>query len=178
MLVPFKDSFPKIDKTVFIAEGAFVIGNVTIEKECSIWYNVVIRGDVNYITIQRRTNVQDGCVLHVTNNKYPLIIGSHVTIGHNATVHACTIKDHVLIGMGSVILDNATVNTQSIIAAGSLLKMHFEVPQGVLAAGVPAKIIRDLTETEIKDIKQSADNYYRYAKVYKTSAGDSNSFKK
>lgn len=166
MIIPFKDKFPVYDETVFIAANASVIGDVILGRETSVWFNAVIRGDVNSIRIGERTNIQDGSVLHVTHDKYSLHIGNDVTIGHNAVVHGCTIKDRVLIGMGSVLLDDSTVNSNSLIAAGSLIKENFIVPEGVLAAGVPAKIIRDLNAEEIAKIRQSAQNYIAYAQDY------------
>ncbi|MEP7145813.1 MAG: gamma carbonic anhydrase family protein [bacterium] len=166
MLLKYKDKFPVIDGSVFIAGTAVIIGDVCLERYSSVWFNSVIRGDVNFIRIGERTNIQDGCVLHVTHNKYSLTIGADVTIGHNATVHGCVIKDDVLIGMGAVILDNALVNSNSVIAAGSVVRENFTVPQGVLAAGVPAKIIRDLSDVEIKNVRQSALNYAEYAKEW------------
>lgn len=167
MILAFKDTLPKIDESVYIAENATVIGDVVLQKDASVWFNSVIRGDVNYIRIGERTNIQDGCILHVTNNKFPLIIGSDITIGHNAIAHGCTIKDKVLIGMGAIILDNALVNSNSIIAAGSVVKEGFVIPEGVLAAGVPAKIIRKLKNEEVQNIVQSSANYVEYAKTYK-----------
>ncbi|MDQ3021228.1 MAG: gamma carbonic anhydrase family protein [Bacteroidota bacterium] len=167
MILSYKDFYPVIDERVFIADNAFIIGDVVLSKDVSVWFGVVIRGDVNYIRVGERTNIQDGCVLHVTHNKYPLNIGAGVTIGHNATVHGCTIKNDVLIGMGAIILDNSVINSNSIVAAGSVIKESFIVPAGVLAAGVPAKIMRDLTEDEIKNVKQSAVKYIEYAKSYK-----------
>lgn len=167
MMLKYKDKYPEIDSSVFIADTAVVIGDVVLSKCSSVWFNAVIRGDVNYIRIGERTNVQDGSTLHVTHMKYPLNIGTDVTIGHNAVVHGCTVKDIVLIGMGAILLDNSIVNSNSIIGAASLIKENFIVPEGVLAAGVPAKIIRDLTEAEIKKIKKSAMNYVEYAKEYK-----------
>ena len=164
MLLKYKDKFPVLDKSVFIADTAVVIGDVVLGKSSNVWFNAVIRGDVNFIRIGERTNIQDGCVLHVTYNKFSLTIGNDVTIGHNATVHGCVVKDLVLIGMGSVILDNSTVNSNSIVAAGSLVREGFVVPEGVLVAGVPAKIMRDLTEVEIGNIKKSALSYVEYAK--------------
>ena len=113
MILPFKEKFPVTGKNIFIADTAVVIGDVVLDEDCSVWFNSVIRGDVNFIRIGRRTNIQDGCVLHVTNDKYPLIIGNNVTVGHNATVHGCIVKDNVLIGMGAVVLDNSVVNSNS-----------------------------------------------------------------
>jgi carbonic anhydrase/acetyltransferase-like protein (isoleucine patch superfamily) len=153
-------------ENVFIAEGAVIIGDVSIEKDSSVWFNAVIRGDVHYIKIGERTNIQDGSVLHVTNGKYFLEIGNDVTIGHNAVVHGCIVKSNVLVGMGSVILDRAVVNSNSIVGAGALVKEGFTVPEGVLVAGVPAKIIRDVTDEEIMKIKESAMGYVGYAKEY------------
>ncbi|HMQ69503.1 MAG TPA: gamma carbonic anhydrase family protein [Ignavibacteria bacterium] len=166
MLLPFKDKFPQLGKGVFIADTAVLIGDLVISDESSVWFNAVIRGDVNHIRIGSRTNIQDGSVLHVTNGKYPLNIGNEVTVGHNATVHGCTVKDNVLIGMGAVVLDNSVINTNSIVGAGSVIKENFEVPEGVLVAGVPAKIIRDITEEEIIKITQSATGYVGYSREY------------
>jgi carbonic anhydrase/acetyltransferase-like protein (isoleucine patch superfamily) len=166
VILPFKNKLPLIGTNVFVADTAVIIGDVVIGDESSVWFNAVIRGDVNFIRLGNKTNIQDGCVLHVTNGKYPLIIGSNVTIGHNATVHGCTLKDNLLIGMGAVVLDNSIVNSNSIVGAGSVIKENFTVPEGVLAAGVPAKIIRDLNETEIQKITQSAENYAAYSKEY------------
>lgn len=166
MIIPFRGIIPIYDKSVFIAENASIIGDVILGRESSVWFNVVIRGDVNFIRIGERTNIQDGSVLHVTHNKYSLNIGNDVTIGHNSTVHGCTVNNRVLIGMGAVILDNSVINSDSIIAAGALIKENFTVPQGVLAAGVPGRIVRDLKEDEILKIRQSAKNYAAYALDY------------
>lgn len=166
-IIPYNGIVPQIDESVFICEGARIIGDVIIGKNSSIWFNAVVRGDVNYIRIGENTNIQDGAILHNTFKKYPLIIGSNVTIGHGAIVHGCTISDLVLIGMGAMILDDALINSNSFIAAGTLVREHFVVPEGVLVAGVPGKIIRDLTEEEIKKIRQSAENYLYYVSVYR-----------
>lgn len=167
MLIPYLDKKPIIDETVFIGEGSVIIGDVVLEKYVSVWFNCVVRGDVNYIRIGERSNVQDGAILHVTYQKYPLIIGKEVSIGHGAIVHGCTIKDSALIGMGALLLDNCVINSNSLVAAGALVKENFIVPEGVLVAGVPAKIIRDLTQEEINLIKQRAQNYIMYASNYK-----------
>jgi len=164
-LFPYQDSFPKIDSSVFLASGVKIIGNVEIGKSSSVWYNSVIRGDVHYIKIGPRTNIQDCSMLHVTNEKFPLNIGSAVTIGHSVTLHGCNLHDLCLIGMGAVILDGAIVETNSIVAAGSVVKQNFVVPFGKLVAGVPAKIIRDLTETEINEFEKSAERYINYTKI-------------
>lgn len=164
-LFPYKDSFPKIDNSVFLASGVKIIGDVEIGKSSSVWYNSVIRGDVHYIKIGTRTNIQDCSMLHVTNGRFPLNIGNEVTIGHSVTVHGCTLLDLCLIGMGAIILDGAIVEKNSIVAAGAVVKQNFIVPSGKLVAGVPAKIVRDLTEAEINDFKKSAERYVNYTKI-------------
>lgn len=166
MILPYKSIIPVIHESVFVAEGAVIIGDVKIGKDSSIWFNAVVRGDVHFIRIGERTNIQDGSILHVTNGKSNLEIGNDVTIGHNSVIHGSILKDNVLIGMGSVILDNAVINSNSLIAAGSLVKEGFIVPEGVLAAGSPAMIKRDLTENEIRNIAESAISYVKYSKEY------------
>lgn len=159
---------PKIHSSVFLCEGVHVIGDVVLEKDVNVWFNSVIRGDVNYIRVGERTNVQDNCMLHVTYKKYPLIIENDVSIGHNVVVHGCTVKSNVLIGIGAILLDNSVINSNSLIAAGALIKENFVVPEGVLVAGVPGKIIRDLTQDEILKIQQNAKNYLMYVNNYKS----------
>jgi gamma-carbonic anhydrase len=166
MIIPYRGITPKIHPSVFIAEGAQIIGDVEIGAESSVWFNTVIRGDVHYIRIGERTNIQDNCVLHVTHDTYPLIIGSDVTVGHGAILHAATIKDRCLIGMGATVLDDATVGPYALVAAGSLVLEHFEVPEGALVAGVPARIKRMLSDEERQQILQSAQNYVDYVKTY------------
>jgi len=164
-LFPYLDSFPKLHNTVFLTSGVKVIGDVEIGADTSVWYNTVIRGDVNYIRIGQMTNVQDNSMLHVTNKRYPLIIGDKVTIGHNVTLHGCTLKDKCLIGMGAIILDNAIIEEDSMVAAGSLVKQGFVVPSGKLVAGIPAKVIRNLSTEEIQDINAAALRYIHYTKT-------------
>lgn len=164
-IFPYLDYFPVIHKSVFLASGVKIIGNVEIGEKSSVWYNSVIRGDVHYIKIGELTNVQDCSMLHVTNGKYPLNIGNKVTIGHSVTLHGCTLMDLCLIGMGAVVLDGAIVEEKSIVAAGSVVKPGFIVPTGKLVAGVPGKIIRDLTEKEILAFEASAERYSKYTKI-------------
>jgi gamma-carbonic anhydrase len=152
---------------VFIAEGARVIGDVEVGKDSSIWFNTVVRGDVHFISIGDRTNIQDNCVLHVTHKKYPLRIGSNVTVGHSAVLHGCTIEDFCLVGMGAIVLDNALVHSRSFIAAGALVQENFEVPEGTLVAGIPAKVKRPLTSEETTFLERSAQNYVDYVKTYR-----------
>lgn len=166
-IVTYKGITPTIDPTVFIADGVHIIGDVVIGKDSSVWYNTVIRGDVNFIRIGERTNIQDNSVIHVTNKKFPTHIGSDVTIGHGAVIHACSIHDHSLIGMGAVVLDDAKVGPFALVAAGAVVTMGMVIPEGVLAAGVPAKVIRPLSEDERKFLRQSAQNYVDYVATYR-----------
>lgn len=165
--IKFENSFPKIDPSVFIAEGAKIIGDVEIGKDSSIWFNTVVRGDVNYIRIGERTNIQDNTVVHVTHDIFPCIIKSNVTIGHSAVIHACTINDFTLIGMNATILDNAVIGPNVLVGAGSLILQHSKFAEGVLIAGVPGKVIRNLTQGEIDGLKESAENYVNYVKRYR-----------
>lgn len=167
-LIAYQNQTPRLHPTVFVAEGAKIIGDVEIGEAGSVWFNAVIRGDVNYIRIGARTNVQDNAVLHVTSKTAPLNIGSDVTIGHNAVLHGCTIDDCCLIGMGAIILDGARVHKNSIVAAGAMVLEGFDVPEGMLVAGMPAKIKRALSEEEKQFLQQSARNYIAYSKNYQS----------
>lgn len=171
-LFPYLDFFPKIHNSVFLAPGVKIIGNVEIGENSSVWYNTVIRGDVHYIKIGSNTNIQDCSMLHVTNGKFPLNIGGKVTIGHSVNLHGCTLNNNCLIGIGSIILDGAVIEEDAMVAAGAVVKPGFIVPSGKLAAGVPAKIIRDLSGEEITDIGDSAFRYINYVSLSR------NSFKK
>jgi gamma-carbonic anhydrase len=164
-LFPYLNLFPNVSENVFLASGVKIIGDVQIGADSSVWYNTVIRGDVNYIRIGFMTNIQDCSMLHVTNGKYPLNIGNMVTVGHSVTLHGCTIKDLSLIGMGAVVLDGALVEEKSLVAAGSVVKPGFVVPGGKLVAGVPAKVVRELTETELEDFEKSAQRYKKYTEI-------------
>lgn len=164
-ILSYLELIPKIYDSVFLASGSKIIGDVTIGADSSIWFNTVIRGDVNYITIGNMTNVQDLSMLHVTKETHPLVIGNNVTIGHSVTLHGCTLKDNCFIGMGATILDGAVIEQNSMVAAGALVKQNFVVPTGKLVAGVPAKIIRDLSEEEIKNIQASAERYKKYSEI-------------
>jgi carbonic anhydrase/acetyltransferase-like protein (isoleucine patch superfamily) len=158
---------PVFGKNVFLAETAVVIGDVEMGDDCSVWYGAVIRGDVHRIRCGDRVNVQDGAVLHCTYQKASLSIGSDVSIGHNATVHGCTVYDKVLIGMGAVVMDHAEIGSGSVIAAGAVVLQNTIVPPGSLMAGVPAKRIRDVGEDLSKgEIERIAANYLKYAEWY------------
>jgi gamma-carbonic anhydrase len=167
MIHTYRGIIPKIHPSVYVAAGAHIVGDVEIGEDSSVWFNTVIRGDVHFIRIGERTNVQDNSVLHVTHEKYPLVIGSDVTIGHGAIVHAATLKDCCLIGMGATVLDDATVGSYALVAAGSLVLEHFHVPEGALVAGVPARVKRMLTPEEREEIAQSARNYVEYVRTYR-----------
>lgn len=166
-IITYQGISPAIHPSVFIADGSQIIGDVHIGKESSVWFNSVIRGDVHYIRIGERTNIQDNTVIHVTNKKFPTNIGSNVTVGHSAVIHACTIKDYCLIGMGAIVLDGAEIGPYSLIAAGAVVTMGMNIPEGVLAAGVPAKIVRPLTSDERQSLIQSAQNYIDYIATYR-----------
>lgn len=153
-------------KKVFIAESADIIGDCTLGDDASIWYNVTLRGDVEQIRIGKCSNVQDGTVIHVTKDTYPTIIGDYVTIGHNATLHGCTVKDNVLIGLGSIILDNSTINENSIVAAGALVAPGKTFPPNSMIMGSPAKVVRTLSDEEVASIRDYADRYIDYKNIY------------
>ena len=167
MIKPFKGILPKIHETVFIEESAQIIGDVEIGEYSSVWFNAVVRGDVNYIRIGKRTNIQDGCLLHVTNKTHPLFLEDEVTIGHGVTLHGCRIRSRCLIGMGAIILDGAEVQEFSIVAAGSLVTEKSVIPSGWLAVGSPAKPKREITKEEKDKILQYAENYVGYMRDYK-----------
>lgn len=167
VLHPFRGTSPKIHGSVFVADGAQIVGDVEIARDSSVWFNAVIRGDVNIIRIGERTNIQDNCSLHVTHERYALLIGSNVTIGHGTVVHGSTIRDHCLIGMGATVLDNTTIGPYTLVAAGSLLLENFVAPEGTLVAGVPATVRRELTVQERQSLDQAAENYVRYVARYR-----------
>ncbi len=165
-ILSYKGIYPKLHQSVFVVESSIIIGDVEIGEYSSVWFNAVIRGDVNYIRIGYRTNIQDLCMLHVTKDTHPLILGNEITVGHSVTLHGCTIKDRCLIGMGATILDGAVIGEDCIIGAGALITEGSVIPPGTLAIGFPAKPRRDLTDAERARIKQSAQNYIDYARTY------------
>ncbi len=158
---------PQFGKGCFIAENATIVGDVVMGDHCSIWFNAVLRGDVHYIKMGDKVNVQDGAVIHCTYKKAPTTIGNRVSIGHNAIVHGCTIKDDVLIGMGSIVMDDCIVERNSIIAAGAVLPKGTHVPSGSIYAGVPAKKIKDISpELSAGEVRRIAESYVLYASWY------------
>ncbi len=167
MIKKWKGIEPVIDPTVFVEESGQVIGDVTIGAESGIWHNAVVRGDVNYIRIGARTNIQDNSVLHVTHEpSHPLILGDDITVGHNVTLHGCVIEGPALIGMGAIVMDGAVLKPNVIVGAGALVSEHTIVEPGTLIMGIPAKPKRKLTEDEIAWLKVSANNYVEYRLDY------------
>jgi carbonic anhydrase/acetyltransferase-like protein (isoleucine patch superfamily) len=155
---------PQFGENCFIAPNATIAGDVTMGNECSIWFNAVLRGDVHYIKMGNKVNVQDGAVVHCTYLKHPTTIGNNVSIGHNALVHGCTIHDNVLIGMGSIVMDGCVVHSNSIIAAGAVVLEGTIVEEGSIYAGVPAKKVKMVSEAMITgEINRIADNYVKYS---------------
>ncbi len=159
---------PEIGEDCFIAENATIVGEVSMGDQCSIWFNAVVRGDVNYIKMGNKVNVQDGAVIHGTYQKSPTTIGDNVSIGHNALVHGCTVKDNVLIGMGSIIMDDCVVESNSIIAAGAVVTKGTHVEAGSIYAGMPAKKIKDISpELSSGEIDRIANAYVTYSGWFK-----------
>ena len=166
MVMEFEGVTPKIDENTYISESVDIIGKVNVEENVNIWFGTRLRGDMNNIIIGENTNIQENSVVHVDINS-PCIIGKNVTIGHGTIIHGCSISDNVLVGMGSIILNNAKIGNNTIIGAGSLITQGKEFPEGVLILGNPAKVVRKLTQAEIESIQCSADNYVRLSKKYK-----------
>ncbi|WP_342329973.1 gamma carbonic anhydrase family protein [Pedobacter sp. FW305-3-2-15-E-R2A2] len=163
VILPVKDKHPKWDENCFIAPNATIVGDVVMGKNCSVWFNAVIRGDVNSITIGDDSNIQDGAVIHATYLKAATVIGNRVSVGHNAIVHGCTLKDHILVGMGAIIMDNAVVEPYCIIAAGAVVLENTECESGYIYAGTPAKKIKPITEEQRALLNKLPDNYIMYA---------------
>ncbi len=162
---------PQWGSDCFVAENATLIGDLMLGDQCSVWYQAVIRADVNAIRIGNRVNIQDGAVIHATYEKAGTTIGDDVSIGHNAIVHGCTLKDSVLVGMGSIIMDNCIVESNSIIAAGSVVTQNTHVPEGTIFAGIPARKIKDIDPKLQKgEIERIAKNYLIYSSWFKTDS--------
>ena len=162
------DHTPKIGENTFLAETATIIGNVEMGTECSIWYNAVIRGDVNFIKMGNKVNVQDNAMLHCTYEKFPLVIGNNVSIGHNAIVHGCTIEDNVLIGMGAIVMDDCMVESNSIVGAGSVVTQGTHIRSGEVWGGIPARKLKDISSELLEgEVNRIANNYVKYSGWYK-----------
>jgi len=167
LIRPWGGKAPRLDESVWVAEDAVVVGDVEIGPHSSAWFGVVLRGDVNYIRVGARTNLQDKSVLHVTSRTHPTIVGDDVTVGHRVTLHGCTVKDRCLIGIGAVVLDGAVVGEEAMVGAGALVPPGMVVPPRTLALGSPAKVRRDLTADEVAFFRNSAANYVSYAEQYR-----------
>ncbi len=165
MIAPYLDAFPQFDESVFIAPNATVIGDVTLGREASVWYGAVIRGDVHWIHLGDRTNVQDGAIIHVTNGTAPTWIGDDVTVGHGAIIHGCTVRGRALIGMGAVLLDHCDIGEDCLIGARALVTGRTKIPPRHLVVGSPARAVRTLTDEEVEMVRANAANYVRYSRI-------------
>jgi len=168
MIRNFRNIEPKIHQTAFIADNATVIGDVEIGEDASIWFGSVIRGDVNYIRIGARTNIQDLTVIHITSKTHPTILEDEITVGHQATLHGCYVEQGCLIGIGAILLDGVRIGENSLVAAGSLLPPGTQIPARSLVMGTPARVKRALNNDEIRNLASSWQNYVELSKVYKT----------
>ena len=168
LVKPVKGISPKFGKNCFLAENATVVGDVVMGDECSVWFNAVVRGDVNFIRMGNKVNVQDGAIIHCTYLKASTNIGNNVSIGHNAIVHGCTVHDNVLIGMGAIVMDNCEIGSNSIIAAGAVVLEGTKVEPGSIYAGVPAKKVKDISpELQKGEVERIANNYVMYSGWFK-----------
>ncbi|KZE39751.1 gamma carbonic anhydrase family protein [Bhargavaea cecembensis] len=167
MIYPFNGIEPKIDESVFLADHVTVTGDVEIGPESSVWFNTVIRGDVNSTRIGRKVNIQDLCMLH-QSPAYPLVIEDEVTVGHNVILHSCTIRKNALIGMGSIILDGAEIGEGAFVGAGSLVPQGKKIPPRTLAFGSPAKVVRELNDDDIRDMERIVQEYAEKGQYYKS----------
>lgn len=168
VILPVKGVSPQIPQSCFIAPNATIVGDVVMGEDCSIWFNAVVRGDVNSISMGNKVNVQDGACIHCTYQKTKTVIGNNVSIGHNAIVHGCRVADNVLIGMGAIVMDKAVIGENSIIAAGAVVLEGTEVPAGSIFAGVPAKKVKDISQHLLKgEVERIANNYLMYSSWFK-----------
>ena len=168
LILPCRAITPKIGENCYLAPNATIIGDVEMGDDCSVWFNAVVRGDVNSIRIGNKVNIQDGAVLHCTYEKTKVVIGNNVSIGHNALVHGCTLEDNVLVGMGAIVMDNCYVEKNALIAAGAVVLENTRVEAGSIYAGVPAKKVKLLSEEVFKDQNERiAGNYMKYANWFK-----------
>mgnify|MGYP000935672188 FL=1 len=159
---------PKIPSDCFVAENATIVGDVSFGEKCSVWFNAVIRGDVNFIKIGNKVNIQDGAVIHCTYQKHPTIIGNNVSIGHNAIVHGCVVHDNVLIGMGAIVMDNCVIHSNSIVGAGSVVTQNTVIESGAIYAGIPAKKVKDIDQSDFAgEIDRISNNYVMYSSWFK-----------
>lgn len=177
LILPVEENYPQWGENCFIAPNATIVGDVIMGDECSIWFNAVVRGDVNSIRIGNKVNIQDGAVIHCTYQKTKALIGNNVSIGHNAIVHGCTIEDNVLIGMGSIVMDNALVQSHTIIAAGAVVLEGTICEGGAIYAGVPARKVKTISTEKIEgEINRIANNYVGYAQWFENANEAGKSF--
>ncbi len=170
LILPVQGKSPEFGNDCFVAPNATIVGDVVMGDACSVWFNAVIRGDVNYIKIGNKVNIQDGAIIHCTYEKHPTNIGNNVSIGHNAMVHGCTIHDNVLIGMGSIVMDECVVHTNAIIAAGAVVLEGTIVEAGSIYAGVPAKKVKEVSQDLIHgEINRISNNYVKYASWFESN---------
>ena len=168
VILPVKGVSPQIPEDCFVAPNATIVGDVVMGSECSIWFNAVVRGDVNSIRMGSKVNVQDGACIHCTYEKTKVILGNNVSIGHNAIVHGCTVEDNVLIGMGAIVMDNVHIGANSLIAAGAVVLEGTKVPPGSIFAGVPAKKVKDISPELLQgEVSRIANNYVMYSSWFK-----------
>ncbi len=168
VILPVKGVSPQIPEDCFIAPNATIVGDVIMGSECSIWFNAVVRGDVNRIRMGNKVNIQDGACIHCTYQKTETVIGNNVSIGHHAIVHGCTVEDNVLIGMGAIVMDRAKIGKNSIIAAGAVVLEDTEVPAGSIFAGIPAKKVKDISQELLQgEIDRIANNYVMYSSWFR-----------
>lgn len=167
LILPVEKNSPQWGKDCFIAPNATIVGDVIMGDACSIWFNTVVRGDVNSIRIGNKVNIQDGAVIHCTFKRTRTIIGNNVSIGHNAIVHGCTLHDNVLVGMGAIVMDNAVVNSNTIIAAGAVVLEGTVCDAGAIYAGVPAKKVKEISQEKLEgEINRIANNYLNYSRWF------------
>lgn len=171
LVTAFGGKTPRIDPSVFLAAGCVVAGDVELGPGSSIWFGAVVRGDVNFIRIGARTNIQDQAVVHVTGGTHPTVIGDDVTVGHHAVLHGCTVKDRCLIGIGAIVLDGAVVGEEAIVGAGALVPPGMVVPARALVMGAPARVRRTLGDADVDGLRASAAHYVEYAARYRAEAG-------
>ena len=170
VILAVENKFPQFGSNCFLAPNSTIVGDVVMGDDCSVWFNTVVRGDVNFIRMGNKVNVQDGAVIHATFQKTKTIVGNNISIGHNAIVHGCTINDNVLVGMGSIIMDNAVIQSNTIIAAGAVVLEGTICEAGSIYAGVPAKKIKDISQDLISgEIERIANNYIKYSNWFSTS---------
>jgi len=168
VILPVKGVHPQIPEDCFVAPNATIVGDVTMGSECSVWFNAVVRGDVNSIRMGNKVNIQDGACIHCTYQKTKTVLGNNVSVGHNAIVHGCTVEDNVLIGMGAIVMDGVKIGSNSIIAAGAVVLENTEVPPGSIFAGVPAKKVKDISQELLQgEVERIANNYVMYSGWFK-----------